>query len=141
MPASPASTRWIQGEPAASAELGAAGASGSLQTRFEDGLRFLGIALALETDGRSPAAVVSAACDALRCFLSILEVAAERHLPDPEGGIRHLRGQCEALLTPSQGQGDALHNAVEAARLARDEAARVLPQLLGHSQNDTPPSG
>jgi hypothetical protein len=117
----------------------AAGASGSLQTRFEDGLRFLGIALALESDGRSPAAVISAACDALKCFLSILETAAERRLPDPGGSIRLLRGQCEALLTPTQAQGDALHHAVEAARLARDEAARVIPQLLGGSQSDRPP--
>lgn len=107
-----------------------AGACGSLQSRFEDGLRFLGIALALETDGRHPGAGVSSACDALQCFLSILEAAAERHLPDPDGGIRRLREQCEALLTPRQGRQDVLRNALEAAMLARDEAARLLP-LLG----------
>jgi hypothetical protein len=112
-----------------------AGASGSLQSRFEDGLRFLGLSLALESDGRNPGAVVSAACDALQCFLSILEAAAERHLPDQEGGIRRLREQCEALLTPRQGQPDVLRNALEAAMLARDEAAKLLPALLGPAQN------
>lgn len=115
-----------------------AGACGHLQSRFEDGLRFLGIALALESDGRHPGAGVSSACDALRCFLSILESAAERHLPDPDGGIRRLREQCEALLTPRQGQQEVLRNAVEAAMLARDEAARLLPAL---AQNLPPPIG
>ncbi len=106
-----------------------AGASGGLQSRFEDGLRFLGIALALEADGRHPGAVVSSACDALKCFLAILESAAERHLPDPEGDIRRLRGQCQALLAPDQGQDEVLRHALEAALLARDEAARLLPHL------------
>jgi hypothetical protein len=115
----------------------AAGASGGLQSRFEDGLRFLGIALALETDGRHPGAVVSAACDALKCFLAILETAAERHLPDTDNGIRRLRDQCEALLTLGQGREDVLRHALEAAMLARDEAAKLLPVLLG--QNLTPP--
>jgi hypothetical protein len=117
-----------------------AGASGSLQGRFEDGLRFLSISLALETDGRNPGAVVSAACDALQCFLSILEAGAERHLPDQDGGIRRLRDQCEALLTPRQGQEDVLRNVVEAAMLARDEAARLLPYLLGSNQKPAPPN-
>jgi hypothetical protein len=116
-----------------------AGASGSLQSRFEDGLRFLGVALALESDRRHPGAAVSAACDALKCFLSILEAAAGRHLADPDGGIRRLREQCEALLTPRQGQEEALRNALEAARLGRDEAARLLPFLQGRAQYDTPP--
>ncbi len=108
-----------------------AGPSGSLQQRFEDGLRFLGLALALEEDGRHPGAGVSASCDALRCFLAVLEAAARRRLPDPEGRARHLREQCEALLTPRQDRTEALRHAVEAARLARDEAARLLPALLG----------
>lgn len=108
-----------------------AGASGSLQSRFEDGLRFLATALALEGDHRNPGAGVSAACDALRCFLTVLEAAARRHLPDPGGNALRLREQCEALLTPRQDLADALRNAVEAARLARDEAARLLPALLG----------
>ena len=112
----------------------AAGAGGILPSRFEDGLRFLSLALALESDGRQPAAVVSAACAALQCFLAILSAAAERQLPDPEGGVRRLREQCEALLSPAQAKGDALHNAVEAARLARDEAARLLPYLQGRNQ-------
>jgi len=117
-----------------------AGASGSLQSRFEDGLRFLGVALALERDRRNPGAGVSTACDALACFVAVLDAAAARHLPDPEGRIRRLREQCEALLTPRQGQDDALHNAVEAAMLARDEAARLLPALLGRNQKEAPPN-
>jgi hypothetical protein len=117
-----------------------AGASGALQSRFEDGLRFLGVALALESDHRNPGAVVSTACDALACFLAILDAAAARHLPDPEGRIRRLREQCEALLTLRQGQEDALRNAVAAAMLARDEAARLLPTLLGPDQYDAPPN-
>lgn len=117
-----------------------AGPSGSLQRRFEDGLRFLTLALALERDGRHPGAVVSAACDALKCFLAVLDAAAGRHLPDPGGDIHRLRDQCEALLSPRQDPAGALRNAVEAARLARDEAARVLPALLGGAQNRIPPS-
>lgn len=116
-----------------------AGASGSLQTRFEDGLRFLGVALALESDRRSPGAGVSAACDALRCFMAILEAAAQRRLPDPEGHSLRLREQCEALLTPRQDPAGAARHAVEAACLARDEAARLLPSLLGAGQLRTPP--
>lgn len=117
-----------------------AGASGGLQTRFEDGLRFLGVALALERDQRHPGAVVSAACDALQCFLSILEAGAGRRLADRDGGVRRLREQCQALLTPSQDQGSAVRHALEAARLARDEAARLLPALLGTAQKPAPPN-
>ncbi len=117
-----------------------AGASGSLQTRFEDGLRFLGIALALEQDQRNPGAGVSAACDALRCFLAVLEAGADRRLGDPDGGIRRLREQCQALLTPSQDQASAVRHALEAACLARDEAARLLPALLSGVQKDAPPN-
>lgn len=111
-----------------------AGASGSLQSRFEDGLRFLGIALALQQDQRHPGAVVSAACDALRCFLEVLEAAASRRLGDPDGGVHRLQEQCRALLDPHQEQGAAGLHALEAARLARDQAARLLPALLGGPQ-------
>jgi len=107
-----------------------AGASGQFQSRFEDGLRFLTLALALEQDHRNPAAVVSAACDALKCFLAVLDAASRRHLPDPQGGIRRLRAQCEALLTPGQGSEEALRHAIDAALLARDQASLLLPQLL-----------
>lgn len=113
-----------------------AGPSGPLQVRFEDGLRFLAAALALASNrhgcaavGATPAAI-SAACDAVRCFLDIFTEAAERHLPDPGGELNHLRDQCTALLTTGQSPEDALTHALEAARLARDEAARLLPQLI-----------
>jgi hypothetical protein len=108
-----------------------AGASGQLQSRFEDGLRFLTLALALEQDHRSPAAVVSSACDALNCFLAVLDAASQRHLPDPDGGIRRLRSQCEALLTPRQDSEAAQRHAIDAALLARDQAALLLPALQG----------
>lgn len=107
-----------------------AGPSGPLQARFEDGLRFLATALALGTAARSDAASVSAALDALRCFLAVFEAAAERHVPDPEGELAHLRNQCLALLTPAQGAPEAARHAVEAAKLARDLAARLLPRLI-----------
>ena len=107
-----------------------AGASGQLQSRFEDGLRFLTLALALEQDHRSPGAVVSSACDALKCFLAVLDAAARRHLPDPQGGLRRLREQCDALLTPRQGSEEAQRHAIDAALLARDQAARLLPRLM-----------
>lgn len=110
-----------------------AGGSGSLQSRFEDGLRFLTVALALQRDGRHPAAAVSAACDALQCFLSVLDAAAARHLPDPEGRVQRLRAQCVALLSPAQPAEEALRHALEAAGLARDEAARRLPALLSRA--------
>ncbi len=116
-----------------------AGASGPLQSRFEDGLRFLTLALALERDHRSPGAVVSSACDALACFLAVLDAAARRRVPDPDGAIRRLRGQCEALLTPRQDAEEAQRHAIDAALLARDQAALLLPGLLG--QNPMPPSG
>jgi hypothetical protein len=106
------------------------GPTGELQERFEDGLRFLAAALALRVDHRSMAAAISAACDAVRCFLKILETAAERHLADPGGEVNRLRDQCVALLTLSQNPEDALEHALEAARLSRDEAARLLPQLM-----------
>jgi hypothetical protein len=110
-----------------------AGASGQLQSRFEDGLRFLTLALALEQDHRSPAAVVSSACDALNCFLAVLDAAAQRHLPDPAGGLRRLREQCEALLTPRQDAEEAQRHAIDAALLARDQTALLLPRLLGRA--------
>ncbi len=113
-------------EPGASS----AGAGGPHQARFEEGLRFLATALALEVDGRNPQAIVSAACDALRSFLAILNAAADRHLPDSEGGVARLRDQLEALLTPGQSSLEAAHHAVEAARLARDQAAALLPHLM-----------
>lgn len=107
-----------------------AGLSGKLLCRFEDGLRFLATALVLQADHRNQAAALSSACDAMKCFLKILEAAAEHHLGDPSGEISHLRDQCTALLTPHQGNDEAISHAVEAARLARDQAARLLPRLL-----------
>ena len=105
------------------------GPSSALQETFERGLRFLVTALALHEDHRSGPATVSAACDAIRCFMVILEAAAQRSLPDPEGEVRRLRDQLEALLTTEQGAEEAMMNAVEAARLARDAAAALLPRL------------
>lgn len=110
--------------------MSATGPSSLHQQRFEDGLRFLAAALALGTDRRHAGAVVSAACDAIRCFLEILGAAAERRLPDPEGEIPRLREQCVALLTTRQAPEDAMVHALEAARLARDQAARVLPRVM-----------
>ena len=108
----------------------AEGASGPLQARFEDGLRFLAAASALRLDARASATALTSACDALQCFLAIFDAAAQRHLPDPAGDMLRLRDQCIALLTPHQAAEDALAHALEAAKLARDEAARLLPGLL-----------
>jgi hypothetical protein len=107
-----------------------AGPTGPLASSFEDGLRFLATALALASDSRSAAAAVSAACDAIACFLRILGAAAEARLPDPGQDLARLRAQCTALLTPRQGSEEAAAHAIEAARLARDQAARLLPRLL-----------
>jgi len=104
------------------------GPAGALPSRFEDGLRFLAAALALRA-GCSHAPAITAACDALRCFLVILEEGAARHLPDPAGEVEHLRNQCQALLTSHQAPGEVLEHALEAAKLARDQAARILPRL------------
>ncbi|MDR3684603.1 MAG: hypothetical protein P4L11_12830 [Geothrix sp.] len=106
------------------------GPPGLPQARFEDGLRFLAAALALEADRRNGAAIVSAACDAIQCFLVIFDLGAQRHLPDPDGEIARLRGQLEALLTPRQSSEDAARHALDAACLARDQAARLLPGLI-----------
>ncbi|WP_291272339.1 hypothetical protein [Geothrix sp.] len=106
------------------------GPSGAPQARFEDGLRFLAAALALDLDHRHSAAIVSTACDAIQCFLVAFEAAARRRLPDPQGEVARLRGQLEALLTPRQTPEDAARNALVAARLARDQAARLLPRLI-----------
>lgn len=107
------------------------GPSGTAQAKFEDGLRLLAAALALEADRRNSAAIVTAACDAIQCFMVTFEVAAGRHLPDPEGETRRLRGQLEALLTPRQAPEEAAQHALEAALLARDQAALILPRLMG----------
>lgn len=107
-----------------------AGPSGPHQGSFEDGLRFLAAALALQADHRSTAAAVSAACDSLQCFLRIFEEAAVRHLVDPQGELPRLRDQCTALLTPQQDAQIAVVHAIEAAKLARDQAARLLPKLM-----------
>ena len=108
----------------------AEGAGGTFQKAFEDGLRFFATALALREDHRSAQAAVSAACDAIQCFLKIFAASAARHLPDPDGEIPRLRAQCEALLTPRQSPEEAVENALQAARLARDQAARLLPMLM-----------
>lgn len=105
------------------------GPGGPLYERFETGLRFLATALALHADHRSGEATVTAACEAIRCFLVVLQTAAERQLPDPEGEVRRLRDQLEVLLTPRQGETEAMAHAVEAACLARDTAAGLLPKL------------
>ncbi|BDU77500.1 hypothetical protein [Mesoterricola sediminis] len=107
----------------------AAGPGGKLPAQFEDGLRLLAAALALREDARSTGAAVTAACAALQCFLKILETAAERRLPDPGGEIARLRDQCAALLTLRQDPASALAHALEAARLARDAASRLLVLL------------
>jgi hypothetical protein len=112
------------------------GPTGELQERFEDGLRFLAAALALRADKRSLPAATSAACDSVRCFLKIFEAAAARHLPDPHGELPRLRDQCTALLSLGQDAEDALDHALEAARLARDEAARLLPRLMARAEGD-----
>ncbi len=108
---------------------GIAGPAGPLADQFEDGLRLLAASLALKGDHRSAAGAISSGCGAIRCFLKILEAAAGRHLPDPEGNVERLRSQCAALLTLGQDPEDALEHTLEAARLARDEAARILVQL------------
>jgi hypothetical protein len=106
-----------------------AGPAGSPQGHFEDGLRFLAAALALEADQRNSAAIVTAACDAIQCFMVTFGVAAQRHLPDPDGEVLRLRGQLEALLTPRQSPAEAARHALDAALLARDQAALLLPRL------------
>lgn len=110
--------------------MSASGPSGPLQSRFEDGLRFLAAGYALREDRRNGAAATTSACDALACFMAIFEAAAQRHLPDPQGRMANLRAQCEGLLTPDQAPGAALDHALEAACLARDLAAELLPRLL-----------
>jgi hypothetical protein len=106
-----------------------AGPGGPLQEQFEDGLRLLAGALAIAADPRGAGPAISSACSALRCFLGILEAASARHCPDPGGSVERLRSQCAALLTLRQEPGDALEHTLEAVRLARDEAARVLVVL------------
>ena len=107
-----------------------AGLEGALASIFEDGLRLLAAALALRADHRSLPAATTAACSATACFLKILEEAARRHCPDPDGAVTRLRAQCGALLTQSQRPEDALEHVLEAARLARDEAARLLMLMV-----------
>ncbi|MBL0311164.1 MAG: hypothetical protein IPP78_00335 [Holophagaceae bacterium] len=114
-----------------SADSSARGAVGPLQARFEDGLRFLATALALQSDHRNSAATLSAACDAMKCFLSVLQTAADRHLEDRGGEILRLKTQCEALLFLDQEPESLLKSALEAARLSRDQAAALLPKLGG----------
>jgi len=108
---------------------GLIGPQGPLAERFEDGLRFLAAALAMRAGRHRSPAAISSACSAIQCFLKILETAADRHLPDPGGDIARLRAQCAALLTLRQDPGDALVHVLDAARLARDAAARVLVLL------------
>jgi hypothetical protein len=106
-----------------------AGLQGPYQSMFEDGLRLLAAALAIRANNRRSPAAVTSACSALRCFLKILEAAADRHLPDPGGELARLKVQCQALLTLGQEPGEALVHVLDAARLARDAAARVLVLL------------
>jgi len=109
-----------------------AGPGGPLAEQFEDGLRLLAAALALKADPRAGAAAISTACSAIQCFLKILEAAGAAHCPDPGGNVERLRSQCAALLTLRQESGDALEHAFQAVRLARDEAARLLPLLAAN---------
>ena len=104
----------------------AAGLEGPLPSIFEDGLRLLAAALALRADQRSAPAAITAACSAIACFLKILEAAAARHVPDPNGDLARLRRQCAALLSARQEPAEVLEHTLEAARLAGDEAARIL---------------
>lgn len=120
--------RWHR-SPKVSADIFARGATGPLQARFEDGLRFLAAALALQSDHRNSAATLSAACDAMKCFLSIFQAAAEQHLEDRGGEVARLKNQCEALLHPDQDPEVLLQSAIEAARLSRDRAAALLPKI------------
>lgn len=106
-----------------------AGPQGPLQSVFEDGLRLLAASLAIGTGAQGAAAAITSACSAIRCFLKILEAAGGRHLPDPDGALVRLKAQCEALLNPGQEPEEALGHTLEAARLARDAAARVLVLL------------
>lgn len=122
--------RWRR-SPKVSADSSARGAAGPLQARFEDGLRFLATALALQSDHRNSAATLSAACDAMKCFLSIFQAAAERHLEDSGGEVARLKSQCEALLYLDQDPEMLLKSVLEAARLSRDQAAALLPKLGG----------
>jgi hypothetical protein len=108
---------------------GLSGPQGPLAASFEDGLRLLAAALAIRASGQPPAAAVTSACGAIRCFLKLLEAAEGQRLADPDGSLARLRTQCEALLTPRQEPADALEHALDAARLARDAAARVLALL------------
>ncbi len=112
-----------------SAESSASGAVGPLQARFEDGLRFLATALALQQDHRNNAATLSAACDAMKCFLPIFQAAAEQRLEDRAGEVARLKNQCEALLHLDQEAEVMLLSVLEAARLSRDQAATLLPKL------------
>jgi len=107
-----------------------AGPGGESFSRFEDGLRFLATALALQADRRSPAPAVSAACDTVRSFLKGFAVAAQPQLTDPRGEFLRLGDKCVALLTPEQNAENAVDHAIEAAQLARDQAARVLPRMV-----------
>jgi len=106
-----------------------AGLQGPLQSVFEDGLRLLAAALAIGAGGGPAPAAITSACSAIGCFLKILEAAVARRLPDPDGAMARLKSQCEALLNPGQDPGEALAHTLEAARLARDAAARILVLL------------
>jgi hypothetical protein len=110
-----------------------AGLEGPLPSLFEDGLRLFAAALALKADHRNLPAATTAACGAMGCFLKILEEGAQRHCPDPSGNVARLRAQCQALLGLSQLPEDALDHALEAGRLARDEAARLLVLMVARA--------
>jgi len=108
---------------------GQSGPQGPLVDRFEDGLRLLVTALAIQAGQPASPAAISSACGAIRCFLTILDATGARRLPDPDGSLLRLKAQCEALLDPRQDQVDAQRHVLEAAGLARDAAARVLALL------------
>ncbi|MDR3669346.1 MAG: hypothetical protein P4L36_00790 [Holophaga sp.] len=112
-----------------------AGLQGPLQSVFEDGLRLLAAALAIRGGPERSKAAVTSACSAIRCFLKIIQ--AGTGLPDPGGDLVRLKAQCEALLSLGQAPEDALVHALEAARLARDAAARILV-LLPQAHREDP---
>jgi hypothetical protein len=107
------------------------GLSGEAASRFEDGLRFYAVALAMGEERSHAPAAVTAACDAIRCFLLVVEAATARRVPDPGGELARLREQCGALLNLRQDPADARDHALAAARLARDQASRLLALMAG----------
>jgi len=81
------------------------------------------------TPGRPGPGPAGAARLALKDLLDAPPAELALALEGDSGLPESLRGQCAALLNLSQDPGDALDHTFQAARLARDEAARVLVLL------------